>query len=63
MQGAGTGGGGRRGAPFDESSWQWKYRNGERPELDYDKVVTLETKLPTLPSQSEVKKKPSKDDF
>ena len=50
MQGAGAGGGGRRGAPFDESSWQWKYRNGERPELDYDKVVTLDTKLPTLPS-------------
>lgn len=62
MQGAGAPQG-RHGPRYDESSWQWKYRNGERPVLDYDLVVKIDTKIPAMPDRSKQIKKPSKDDF
>ena len=62
MHGAGTAGK-RTGPSLDESSWQWKYRNGERPVHDYDLVVKIDSKLPALPPIADVIKKPSKDDF
>ena len=46
--------------PLDENSYQWRYRNEERPV--YEKMtVTLETKIPELPE--EILKRPSKDEF
>lgn len=62
MHGAGTGGK-RSGPPYDESSWQWKYLQGERPKLDENVVVTLDTKIPELPPQSKIVKKPRREDF
>lgn len=61
MQGAGTGG--KRGAPYDESSWQHKYRHGERPVLDYSLVVTLDTKIPALPATDKIVKRPQREEF
>jgi hypothetical protein len=46
--------------PLDESSWQWRYQNEERPVLE-EIEVTLETKIPELPK--EILKEPSRDDF
>ena len=46
--------------PLDESSWQWRYQNEERPVLE-QVTVTLETKIPELPK--EILKEPSRDAF
>lgn len=65
MQGAGTGagpGGKRSGAPYDESSWQYKYKHGERPVLE-PVDVTLDTKLPELPAPDKILKQPMREDF
>ena len=63
MQGAGAGGKRSGGAPYDESSWQWKYRHGERPALDWGLVVTLDTEIPELPPAAKIVKKPVHEDF
>lgn len=62
MQGAGAGGK-RQGAPYDESSWQYKYKHGKRPVLDYSVVVTLDTKIPEFPAPDKVVKRPVREDF
>lgn len=62
MQGAGAGGK-RSGAPYDESSWQYKYKHSERPVLDWSLVVTLDTKIPELPPADKIVKRPVREDF
>ena len=61
MQGAGAGGK-RSGAPYDESSWQHKYKHGERPVLE-PLVVALDTKIPELPAPDKIVKAPVREDF
>ena len=55
--------GGMRGTgrkELDENSWQFKYRNGKRPELE--KIsVNIDTVLPELPAT--ILKRPIKPDF
>ena len=53
-------GGGRR--PIDPTSYQWKYRNEERPTFEKI-VVAADTEIPALPAPNEIKTKPSKDEF
>lgn len=64
MQGAGAGGAGgkRAGGPYDESSWQYKYKHGERPVLE-NITVTLDTKLPPLPAPDKILKQPVRENF
>lgn len=56
----GAGGGGRR--PIDPTSFQWKYRNEERP--TFEKIaVNADTVLPPLPSKDDMKTEPSKNEL
>jgi len=45
---------------LDENSWQYKYRNEERPTYE-SRTVTKDEVLPELPA--DIKKKPSRDEF
>lgn len=47
---------------LDQNTWQWKYRNEERPNYD-NRVLGKDEKIPELPTGDEIKKKPSKDEF
>ena len=53
---------GRPRKPVNTESWAYKYRNEPRPSFEQIDV-TVDTKLPELPSADEIIKKPSEDEF
>lgn len=51
---------GSRRPVLDESSWQWRFKNEKRPTYE-NKTVSMDEETPELPT--DIKKKPSKDEY